>query len=228
MISQFYHKMSSDKRWPMLILMLVSTIFCMALIAYRMKHTGHGFYRFLNWNLFLAWIPFAVSTLLWVYREKVSNLMLVAGIGLWLLFFPNAPYILTDLIHLSPKESVPFWFDLVLILSFAWTGLMVGLLSLQDIHNLVMQRSKPWFGWACAIAFIGLGAFGVYLGRYLRFNSWEFFTDPRPLFHEVADRFVHPLHYGTTYKVTLLFFIFLLLAYLGLRFAGRMQGRQVN
>lgn len=217
MIKQFFTKMATEKRWPMLALMIVSSLFCITLIYYRMQHTGHGFYRFLNWNLFLAWIPFGISTFLWIYREKLSNWMIWSGIALWLLFFPNSPYILTDLFHLEPKESVPYWFDLVLILSFAWTGMLLGLLSLLDIHNIIAQKTKPWMSWFFVMGFVGLGAFGIYLGRYLRFNSWDLLTDPGSLFHEVVDRIIHPFSYGTTYRVSLLFFVFLMLAYLTLR-----------
>ena len=100
----------------------------------------------LNWNLFLAFMPWLLSSFLILNPNYQKNkIIVVTLLFFWLLFFPNAPYILTDLIHLEGKKNVELWFDLILILSFAWTGLLFGLLSLMDIEKILRKTlSKNW------------------------------------------------------------------------------------
>lgn len=103
------------------------SLFCFAISIFRFVYTDTKVFLFLNWNLFLAFVPWAVSSLM-MLRPKLrqSKWMFALLLCMWLLFFPNAPYILTDLFHLHISSSMPVWFDLVLILSFAWTGLLFG------------------------------------------------------------------------------------------------------
>ncbi len=221
MTKNLYHKLTKTRRGTVLILMIICTLLCMALLKFRVVRTGYGMYHFLNWNLFLAWVPFIVSTLLWTYREKLSKWMIVAGVFVWLLFLPNAPYILTDIFHLKPKGNVPHWFDLILVLSFAWTGFILGLLSLLDIHNLLLKKTKPWLSWSFIFAFIGLCSFGIYLGRYLRFNSWDLVSKPSILISEIADRIMHPFSHPATYQITIAFTVFIFMAYIIFRIVSR-------
>jgi uncharacterized membrane protein len=136
---------------------------------------------------------------------------------LWLLFFPNAPYVLTDLIHLR-QHSVPVWYDLLLLLSFAWTSLMFGFVSLADMQRLIQQRFNATVGWLFAVAAVLLGSFGIYLGRFLRWNSWDVITEPRQLAWDIFERVANPLAYTHTFGFTVLLAAFLLLAYLTLQF----------
>ncbi|HTF82171.1 MAG TPA: DUF1361 domain-containing protein, partial [Cytophagales bacterium] len=107
------------------IFLSVLTTFCICLSFYRWSHTGSMALVFLNWNLFLAMVPWAISTLLFMKPSlRESKLLVAASLLAWLLFFPNAPYILTDLFHIKARTSMPIWYDLILILSFAWTGLL--------------------------------------------------------------------------------------------------------
>ena len=98
-------------------------------------------FLFLNWNLFLAFVPWALTSLV-ILRPNLqqSRFMLLAILACWLLFFPNAPYILTDLFHLRARGDMPIWYDLILILSFAWTGLLFGFLSLWDIEKVLQNH----------------------------------------------------------------------------------------
>ena len=140
----------------------------------------------------------------------------------WLLFFPNAPYILTDLFHLEPRAGVPYWYDLALLLSCAWNGLMLAYASLTDMQQLVTRRLGWWSGWAFATVALLLSSFGIYLGRYLRFNSWDILTNPLTLFYDIVHRLLHPTAYSGTWGVTLLYGVFLLLGYATVRLLGRM------
>ena len=134
--------------------------------------------------------------------------------GLWLLFFPNSPYILTDLFHLATRSGMPKWFDLLMLLSFAWTGLVMGIFSLMDIQSVVTRRYSEILAWFCSVVFIVLGSFGIYLGRYLRWNSWDIVTTPQPLIRDIYHIVVDPLNHPGTVGITLVFSAFLTLVYM--------------
>ena len=103
---------------------------------------------------------------------------------------------------------MPIWFDLILLLSFAWTGLLLGLLSLRDIDNiLIPYLSSKWIK-TILISLLFLGSFGVYIGRYLRWNSWDFISKPLHLFLDVSDRFIHPFSHPRTWGMTILLGVF--------------------
>jgi len=163
-------------------------------------------FLFLNWNLFLAFIPWVCTTLLYLRPRLQSKKVFLLGVlFLWTIFFPNAPYILTDLFHLRLRSSIPVWFDLILILSFAWTGLLYGLLSLRDIEKIVSQKLNKHIAKGLIISLLFLASFGVYLGRYLRWNSWDLLSNPTPLFLDIIDRFVDPLSHPQTWGVNILY-----------------------
>jgi uncharacterized membrane protein len=178
---------------------------------------------FLLWNLFLAAIPFGLTLLLDMVPPATRRRLLLPVGMLWLLFFPNAPYILTDLFHLHERAEVPLWYDLALILSCAWNGLMLGYASLLDMQRFVHERLGWLGGWAFATLALGLSGFGVYLGRFLRWNSWDIVTNPLHLAYDIADRLLHPLAHRGTWGVTLLYGTFLLLGYATVRVLGRLQ-----
>ena len=139
----------------------------------------------------------------------------------WLLFFPNAPYILTDLFHLERRAGVPYWYDLALILSCAWNGLMLAYASLTDMQALVARRLGWGAGWGFATVALLLSSCGLYLGRYLRFNSWDILTNPLALFFDIVSRLLHPLAHPATWGVTLLYGAFLVLGYATVRLLGQ-------
>jgi uncharacterized membrane protein len=131
----------------------------------------------------------------------------------WLLFFPNAPYILTDLIHLEGMKDASLWFDLILILSFAWTGLLFGLLSLMDIEKLLNQFFSKKLVHFIVIVLLFVGSFGVYLGRFLRWNSWDIISDPFGLFFDIGHRVLNPFQFAKTWGMTIFMGIFLNMVY---------------
>jgi len=206
--------LSRKSRLQLNITLFISIVFSMALLIFRVYETNRITYGFLAWNLFLACIPYAVSTYLVVKEERLfSKWFIVPLVLLWLLFFPNAPYILTDLIHLKARNGVPRWFDLTLLLSFAWNGLMLGYLSLIDIQQVVTRNINKAAGWVVAISSLALCSFGIYLGRFLRWNSWDIITSPRGLFEDILNRLTDPATYPVTYSITILFTVFLSLGY---------------
>jgi uncharacterized membrane protein len=198
----------------LILALAASSAMSVALYSARVMYTGQPNYLFLVWNLFLAWIPLWCAMGAWqLYRLRLS-LGIPILLGVWLLFFPNAPYILTDLIHLSRRQQAPIWFDTIMLLSFAWSGLMVGFASLWIVQNLVEFWLGRIAGWTAAGLALAAAGFGMVLGRFHRWNSWDLFAQPQPLFQDIVSPLLNPSDHTRTLAATLLFFGFLSLAYL--------------
>jgi len=192
----------------------VLTILSFSFSIFRLTYTETKVFLFLNWNLFLAFIPWAMTSFVVVkMKSRINNIMVIVLLLVWLLFFPNAPYILTDLFHLRLNSSMPIWFDLVLILSFAWTGLLFGLFSLMDIENILSKSLKTFWTRIIIALLLFIGSFGIYIGRYLRWNSWEIISEPFNLFYDISDRFVNPFNHPRTWGLTIFMGIFLNMIY---------------
>jgi uncharacterized membrane protein len=186
---------------------------CGALLALRGWRAHNATFFFLVWNLFLAAIPFVAAELFDRARWRVTQ---AATFAVWLLFLPNAPYILTDFIHLRPRPPVPLWFDVLLLLSCAGTGLLLGYGSVMLVQRGIARRYGVRTGWSVAVVSLTLSAFGIYLGRFVRFNSWEVLTDPMPLFSDIAYRLMNPFQHPRTFAVTILYGVALMLGYVAL------------
>jgi uncharacterized membrane protein len=208
-------------RLTLIFILAASVSLSILLVVGRVVLSGEGRFLFLIWNLFLALIPFGLSTLLGLAKGPLRARLLLPIGAIWLLFFPNAPYILTDLFHLRTRVGIPLWYDLALILSCAWNGLMLAYASLSDMQQLVQQRLGFWAGWGFAAAALLLSSFGIYLGRYLRFNSWDVLTNPLTLFYDIVNRVLHPFSHLGTWGVTVIFGVFLLLGYSTVRLMGQ-------
>ncbi len=192
------------KQFKIFALLTLSTLFCFALIGVRLEALGISLsdvestqdllslkntstFLFLIWNLFLAWIPYWIGLALEPASKKFNSKLLSIFLVLsWLFFFPNAPYILTDLLHLRVRHPIPHWYDLMLIASFAWTGLLLGYLSLYEVQLFVKKRMGNRVSWLFSICAIFLCGLGIYLGRYLRWNTWDILRNP---FQIIADAF---------------------------------------
>jgi uncharacterized membrane protein len=195
------------------------TLFCFFVSVFRCVYTGTRGFLFLNWNLFLAFIPWALSSF-FVIQTKIqkSRIMKILILIFWLLFFPNAPYLFTDLFHLRRIPNMPVWFDLIMILSFAWTGVFFGFLSLWDIEQMLATKIKMRYVKIISAFFLFLGSFGVYIGRFLRWNSWDIITKPFNLMSDISERFLNPLDHQTTWGMTLFMGLFLNMMYWSFHF----------
>jgi len=205
---------SSRRRLATILGLFAASLFCIALVVVRNMHSSDVNFRYLIWNLFLAWIPFVLA--IFVYdrwrRRRRGVLLFVLGV-LWLLFFPNAPYIATDFVHLEQDPGAPYWYDAVMIAAFAWMGVLLGFASLYLMQTVVRQWRGAVAGWIFAFTAIGLGSLGIYLGRFLRLNSWDAVDHPSVLpriLHAVAR---DPFRYQEAIAVTVLFTIALSFAY---------------
>jgi uncharacterized membrane protein len=180
----------TDHLFPLAALTLAS-VFCLVLVGLRELAVGWT-HEFLIWNLFLAWIPFALALAAHA-RARHGFTPGVAALGfLWLLFFPNAPYIVTDLFHLQDNSLTPVWFDVLVFSAFAWTGMLLGLVSLYLMQSVVRRFAGETASWIAVVAAIGLGSFGIYLGRFVRWNSWDLFNQPTALLHDMWSIAVDP------------------------------------
>lgn len=194
----------------------LSSAMSVALVAARILYLRDVHHIGLVWNLFLAWIPLFVALGMWtlVHRGYRSTLLLAGPFLIWLAFFPNAPYLVTDLIHLRPHYKIPLWYDATMLFSFAWNGLCAGLVSLWIMQNLADMQLGKWISWLLVLLTVSLSGFGVYLGRFLRWNSWDVITNPQLLLMDIADRIINPLAHPRTYAFTILFAALLFLAYI--------------
>lgn len=190
-------------RNPSVVAFLLFCIGCFAISIGRCLISGTGTFLFLNWNLFLAGIPLLLSRLL-MYNDNITKTKLLLLLPMWLLFFPNAPYILTDLFHLSNVNSMPMWFDLLLILSFAWAGLFAGFKSLQDIQHMLMKFMSARKAMIVIALLLFTAAFGVYIGRFERWNSWDLLVHPFAVFGDVVEKFTDPMSHLRTWGVTIM------------------------
>jgi uncharacterized membrane protein len=195
----------------------LASAFSAALVAVRFAYTHDPKHGGLVWNLFLAWIPFGLAIVVYDRQRAGARPLALLPLGfLWLLFLPNAPYIVTDFKHLDPAAAAPLWFDVVVIAAPAWTGMLLGFFSLYLMQAVVRRVAGPRAGWGLVVGALGLSSFGIYLGRVLRWNSWDLFANPRALAHDVWVRLADPLSYPHTVAMTVLLTGFLTAMYLTL------------
>ncbi len=199
-------------------LLLLTCLFSIALCAIRIVYTGELLFLSLYWNLFLAFVPYAITKWLMLNIGWIQNtIKFVAVFILWLLFIPNSFYIITDLFHLQQNVGVPLWFDLALILSFAWNGLLLGILSTRQMEKMVTVKFSWMKEWFFIYPIMLLNAFGIYLGRYLRYNSWDVVSNPFQLLGDIFQLLIHPLRNTTEWSMIVCYAALLTLMYLMLK-----------
>ena len=191
-------------------MLALALVWCGGLITFRTLWTRNFDYTFLFWNLGLAAAPLFFSIL--VIMQRRFPLQLIFGC-LWLLFLPNAPYVLTDLLHLSALDSGPLWVDVLMLSSCAATALALGYASMHQIHGLFIAADRPLLGWTVAFSGMFLCGFGIYLGRFLRWRSIDIFQNPSSIFFDILERFANPLVHYRAWGVTLGFGCTLILGY---------------
>ena len=192
----------------------VASALCVALELVREVRFGTPSYRFLLWNLVLAWVPVLLALLVYDrYRTGTRLGRLAPAIALWLLFMPNAPYILTDFIHLKPATHTPLWFDGAILSAFAWTGLLLGFASLYLQHAVVRHRFGTRAGWLGVVGALGVTSAGMYVGRFLRWNSWDLLVRPGKRLAQLAPHLTDPVAVARATALTLLLTLLLGAAY---------------
>lgn len=200
---------------PILRSLVILSSGSVVLLIARMYLRGSTWLSFLIWNLFLAWLPLLFVTMLAGYLETKpwksrSGLLLTA---LWLVFLPNSFYIISDIIHVGVSDQTTVLFDAVLLFSFSLTGVMLGVASLYAMHRLLLTRLRAKQAWGVISFVILLCSFAIYLGRYLRWNSWDIILSPFGLLFDVSERLTSPTQHEQTFGTTLLFFVVIMTVY---------------
>ena len=168
------------------------TAWSLSLVWLRIEWTHSPRYQWLFWDVFLAFVPLALSFLvekLWAHEHRwASGLMLIP----WLLFFPNAPYLLTEFIHLRIPDKAPHWLDITMLMSVAAAGVVAGAMSLQRVLKVAAQMTHERLRLPIELMLCAACGFGIYLGRYDRWNSWDVLTAPQTLAARVLGYALHP------------------------------------
>ena len=231
------YRTPADRHGELLGVLVLTTLFCLGLLLARLLYTGFDWgtllrpdqlvlnrgrtFLFLGWNLFLAWVPYLISLRL---RSRHRGRARYFRLLLWLLFLPNAPYLLTDLLHLHDYHVVPHWYDMMLLLSFAWTGLVLGFASLERVRQLLADWYGASFTRYAVPGILLLSAYGIFLGRFQRWNSWDIVSNPLGLIVDLFGHFTDPLAHISGWGLTLVMSGFLLLGYYTFRSFLRLRG----
>jgi uncharacterized membrane protein len=202
----------------LIFLLSIALAWCGSLILFRTAWTRSFEYTFLVWNLGLAAAPFFFSTLTCF---KISHPIRIFFGFLWLLFLPNAPYLVTDFFHLRVLTSGPIWLDVLMLASCAATGLAFGYSSTMQIHRQLQAAGKPVIGWTVALFATFLCGFGIYLGRFLRWRSIDLLQEPLRLLTDIFERLANPFVHYRAWGVTLAFGCALSLGYIILTFSSK-------
>jgi len=197
------------------------------MVAFRIVNQKRITFAFLIWNLFLAWIPFLAALIMQYIntsqRSSTKKGIYILALGfIWLIFYPNAPYIVTDIIHLSNynyyavsdytlsfNSNFIIWYDFILVMLFVFTGYILGHISIYIVHKMVEDKYKKAVGWVFVFITSILSGFAIYLGRFLRLNSWEIISSPGGLFRRILSSINVPM-----LKFTTMFGIFIFLIYI--------------
>lgn len=191
--------------------LVFSSLISVVLYGTRAIASGSTRYSFLIWNLFLAWIPLglAITISRRLRRYPWSNPGTIVVTLLWLGFLPNSFYIISDFVHVHATGEISTLFDSAMITSFAFNGLILGVMSLYILHKQLVKHVSAVAGHAIVTGILLLCSFAIYLGRYLRWNTWDIIIDPAGLLFDVSDRLINPVAYPRTFSTTATFFLLL-------------------
>ena len=196
--------------------LLFASACCLAMVLIRRAYAHYWDQTFLVWNLVLAWVPLPFSIAAYhmqTTRTRRGLLFLVCALT-WFVFFPNAPYITTDFVHLHQERLALTWIDLISIASFAWVGLCLGFCSLYLMQEVVAHRLGRLVGWLFVLVMFAAASFGTFLGRFLRWNSWDVLHHPLAMLDDLHTS-AAPSPEATRVYLGMMF-LFLLLSYCAL------------
>jgi uncharacterized membrane protein len=191
--------------------LVFASLVSLGLYAYAVHQAGYWVFSYLPFNLCLAWIPLLlVGALMRLLQHKLwsswSALLLTIA---WIVFLPNSFYMVTDFIHLQSVYSANIVADAVMITSFAFTGLLLGFTSLYIVHRALARRLSFLQAFACVGLILAVCSLAIYIGRDLRWSSWDLLTNPTGLLFDLSDRLLHPSDYGSIFSVAFSFFVLL-------------------
>lgn len=191
--------------------LLISNLVSIVLFVMRVTATHSTTYWFLFWNLLLAWVPLIFVLMLRseLKRKSWKEPLPVIYTLLWLGFLPNSFYLMSDLIHLQNSEPTRVLFDAVLFLSFIWNGLVAGMLSIIWVHHALLRRLGRATAAGVVSVVLLLTSFAIYLGRNLRWNTWDVLINPAGILFDVSERVINPFSHPQVLLTTVTFFMLL-------------------
>jgi uncharacterized membrane protein len=199
------------------VLLNLACLIVIVLVVARVAYSDTGRHIGLVWNLFLAWIPFMLAYFAHLVSWRRSSLYLVIPViaFLWLIFFPNAPYMLTDLQDLARRSfDAPLWYDVIIVVWASWTGMLLGVISLYLMQDIIIRTFGRMTGWIFVFVISALSSFGIYIGRFVRLNSWDILQNPTEVAQQILGLVIDPSRRLAAFTVlyTIFFlFVFLLL-----------------
>ncbi len=217
-------------RYPIAVFSLLNLAcaVCIGLVAARVVYSESGRHLGLIWNLFLAWIPFILAYVAHAVSWRRIWLYLVIPFVafLWLIFFPNAPYMLTDLQDLARTTTdAPLWYDVIIVVWCSWTAMMLGVVSLYLMQDIVLRMFGRFLGWTFVFVISGLSSFGMYIGRFVRLNSWDILQNPAETAMNILGLVIDPSRRLAAF--TFLYTFFFLFVYLLLYSFGHLLQEQM-
>ncbi len=189
---------------------LCSLTLLLLLIATRMLWHGSLHFGFLVWNIFLALLPLFFSR--GVQRLKHPAVKYACAV-LWLIFFPNSAYLLTDIVHLSPRHNPLYWLDLTILFGCGLFGCAVGLRSLRNMEGWWSSFLRRRTAGMLTYAVLMVSGYGIYLGRVERWNSWDVVCSPADLALSVIYELRHPFRCIEVWALSAVFAAALLVGY---------------
>ena len=210
------------------VLLNIACAVCIGLVLARVAYSDSRRHLGLIWNLFLAWIPFMLAYFAHAFSWRRASLFLIIPViaFLWLIFFPNAPYMLTDLQDLARKATgAPLWYDVIIVVWCTWTGMLLGVISLYLMQNIIVRSFGRTAGWVFVFLISGLSSFGIYIGRFVRLNSWDILQNPSETAQEILGVVIDPSRRLAAF--TLLYTFFFLFVFLLLYSFSHMLREQI-
>ncbi len=207
-MNKFYFKIPKN--------ILILFYFTFVLIFLRIFLFNSSSLKYILWNIFLAFIPFIISyTLLSLLKNnRLSKIIFIVGIIFWILFIPNAPYLVTDIIHIGEIRAVPVLYDAILLFNSALIGLLFGVYSISHIEQILRIKYSQKIASLVIFVTIFFISFGIYIGRFLRFNSWDIFENPISFIRAIGEIFMDKGYLVESFLYTILFFFFTSVFYL--------------
>lgn len=211
--------------------LVISNTVSVVLFILRMFGAKTDRYWFLFWNLLLAWVPVVLVWLLTkelrhrLWKEPLPVMLTI----LWLGFLPNSFYLITDLVHLQNTGEVGLLYDSLIFMSIILNGLIAGMLSIYWVHTeIIKRRSRELAQILIGIIILAI-SFAIYLGRQLRWNTWDLLANPAGIIFDLSDHIINPLDHAQGFVITIAFFALLSsLYYVVWSFGKVIQARHIK
>lgn len=189
------------------------------LYVFRLIGVGDDRFWFMNWNLVLAWVPLLLA---WQFssglpHRRWTSKVSVALIVLWVLFLPNSFYMVSDFIHIRNSSDADVIYDVIMLSSYALTGMVLGWVSTLIMHNHFSKKFGAARAWQVILAIFVACGFAIYLGRYLGWNSWDVIFSPAFILFDVSERVLNPTLYPDMFMTVFLFSLFIAASYAAFR-----------